>query len=236
MENNAKSVRKIIALLPMKGHSERVPNKNIRPFAGRPLYHRVAEALESCDRIEEIIINTDSDLIAEDARKHFAKVRIIMRPQELQGDFVPMNDIIGYDLAMTGATHYLQTHSTNPLLTSATVEGAIEEYFRSLGDFDSLFSVTRLQTRLYWASGEPVNHNPAELLRTQDLPPVFEENSNFYLFSKSSFAAAGNKRIGLKPVMFPMDKLEAVDIDEEVDFRLAEVLYRMRAEGGKNAL
>lgn len=227
---------KIIALLPMKGHSERVPNKNIRPFAGRPLYHRVAEALETCDRIDEIVINTDSDLIAEDASKHFSKVRIIRRPQELQGDFVPMNDIIGYDLAMTGATHYLQTHSTNPLLTSATVEEAIEQYFRSLGDFDSLFSVTRLQTRLYWASGEPVNHNPAELLRTQDLPPVFEENSNFYLFSKSSFAAAGNKRIGLKPLMFPMDKLEAVDIDEEVDFRLAEVLFRMRAEGGKNAL
>lgn len=234
--DNNTTACKVIALLPMKGHSERVPNKNIRPFAGRPLYHRVAEALEICDRIDEIIINTDSEIIAEDASKHFSKVRIIMRPQELQGDFVAMNDIIAYDLTKTDGAHYLQTHSTNPLLTHVTVEEAIEQYFHALGDFDSLFSVTRLQTRLYWATGEPVNHNPAELLRTQDLPPVFEENSNFYLFSKNSFAAAGNKRIGLKPVMFPMDKLEAVDIDEEVDFRLAEVLYRMRAEGGNNAL
>jgi CMP-N-acetylneuraminic acid synthetase len=226
----------ITALLPMKGHSERVPNKNIRSFAGRSLYHRVAEALQACDRVVKIVINTDSDFIAEDAHKHFSKVQIIKRPAELQGDFVPMNEIIDYDLKMTSGEHYLQTHSTNPLLTRETIDAAIEQYFRSLGNHDSLFSVNRLQTRLYWKDGLPINHNPAELIRTQDLPPVFEENSNIFIFSKTSFAASGNKRIGLKPVMFPMDKLEAVDIDEEVDFRLAEVLYRMQIEGGMNDL
>lgn len=221
----------IIALLPMKGHSERVPSKNIRQFAGRPLYHRVADTLENCDRIKSIIINTDSDFIAEDALRHFSKAQIIRRPKELRGDFVPMNDIIGFDLSMTEGEHYLQTHSTNPLLTRNTIEAAIEKYLSSLDECDSIFSVTRLQTRLYWASGAPVNHNPNELLRTQDLPPVFEENSNFYIFSKTSFAAAENKRIGVRPHMFPMDKLEAVDIDEEVDFQLAEVLYMMQLEG-----
>lgn len=224
---------RIIALLPMKGHSERVPNKNIRPFGGRPLFHLVAETLESCDYIETIVINTDSKVIADDALKHFSKVKIIDRPRNLQGDFVPMNDIIAYDLKNTHGEHYLQTHSTNPLLTKATVENAVETYFESLGRNDSLFTVTRLQTRLYWESGEPVNHNPEELLRTQDLPPVFEENSNLFIFSKKAFEAAGNKRIGLKPTMFPMDKLEAVDIDEEADFRLAEMLYRMRTEERK---
>lgn len=222
--------QKVIALLPMKGHSERVPNKNIRPFGGRPLFHAVAETLDLCDCIETIVINTDSEIIAEDAKKHFSKVKIVERPSDLRGDFVPMNDIIAYDLKMTDGEHYLQTHSTNPLLTKDTVESAVETYFKALDQFDSLFSVTRLQTRLYWESGEPVNHNPQELLRTQDLPPVFEENSNLFIFSKKAFAAAGNKRIGLKPTMFPMDKLEAVDIDEEADFRLAEMLYRMRTE------
>ncbi len=226
----------VTALLPMKGHSERVPNKNIRPFAGRPLYHRVAEVLQACERIDAIIINTDSDVIADDAIKHFSKVRIIVRPMELRGDFVPMNDIIGYDLKMTDGEHYLQTHSTNPLLTKNTVDAAIKEYFNAISAYDSVFSVTRLQTRLYWENGQPVNHNPDELIRTQDLPPVFEENSNFFIFSKASFAGAGNKRIGSKPMMFPMEKLEAIDIDEEADFRLAEVLYRMRAEGGANGL
>lgn len=225
-----KTSNQIIALLPMKSNSERVPNKNIRSFAGKPLYHRVAATLEACSRIDTIVINTDSDFIAEDATRHFSKVQIIRRPPELQGDFVPMNDIIAYDLVNTPGQHYLQTHSTNPLLTQETLEAAIERYFSVINEYDSIFSVTRHQTRLYWESGEPVNHNPAELLRTQDLPPLFEENSNFFIFSQKSFVAAGNKRIGLKPLMYPMDKLEAVDIDEEFDFRLAEALYLMRAE------
>lgn len=219
---------KIKAILPMKGHSERVPNKNMRLFSGRPLYHCVADILEACQYISTFLINTDSQLIAEDAIKHYSKARIIERPQELCGDFVQMNDIIGYDISKSSGEHYIQTHSTNPLLTIETLERATEEYFKILGTFDSLFSVTRLQTRLYWASGEPLNHNPSQLLRTQDLPPVFEENSNLYLFSRSSFTAAGNKRIGVKPKMFEINKMEAVDIDEEEDFKLAETLFRMR--------
>ena len=219
---------KVIALLPMKGHSERVPNKNIRLFAGRPLYHRVAKVLDSSPFVEAIVINTDSEIIAEDATKFFPKVKIIERPMALRGDLVPMNDIIAHDLSVCQGEHFLQTHSTNPLLTQETLEQAIQEYFNSLEAYDSLFSVTKIQSRLYWVSGEPVNHNPHELLRTQDLPPLFEENSNLYLFSKASFAAAGNKRIGRKPKMFTMNKLEAIDIDEEEDFRLAEALFRMR--------
>lgn len=218
----------VTALLPMKGHSERVPNKNMRLFDGRPLYHCVAQVLQESPFVNAIIIDTDSDMIAEDAVRHFSKIRVVKRPDALCGDFVPMNDIIAHDLSLCEAEHYLQTHSTNPLLAVNTLNLAISEYFRSLNVCDSLFSVTRLQTRLYWASGEPVNHNPLELLRTQDLPPLFEENSNFYLFSKASFVASGNKRIGLSPQMFEVNKLEAVDIDEEEDFRIAELLYTTR--------
>lgn len=219
---------KIIALLPMKGHSERVPNKNMRLFCGRPLYHLVAEVLEKSTLVSSFVINTDSRQIAENARSHFSKVRVIERPEHLCGDFVPMNDIIGYDLSASEGEHFLQTHSTNPLLTVNTLENAIKDYLAGIPVYDSLFSVTRLQSRLYWESGAPVNHDPQELLRTQDLPPLFEENSNFYLFSKASFAAAGNKRIGRKPKMFEINKLEAVDIDEEDDFQLAELLYKSR--------
>lgn len=225
---------KFIALLPLKGHSERVPNKNMRLFNGRPLYHCVADVLEACQYVSSFLINTDSQIIAEDAVKYYSKVRIIERPKELCGDLVPMNDIIGYDMKESDGEHFIQTHSTNPLLTVETLNCAVEKYFKALEAFDSLFSVTRLQTRLYWASGEPVNHNPDELLRTQDLPPIFEENSNLYLFSKSSFHAAGNKRIGLKPKMFEINKMEAVDIDEEEDFNLAETLFRIRNQGAKS--
>lgn len=213
------------ALVPMKKHSERVPNKNMKNFCGKPLYHKVIESLAESKYIREICINTDSKQIAEDAQSHFNNVRIIDRPEKLIGDHVAMNDIIGYDITKLEGEHFLQTHSTNPLLTSDTIDSAIETYFEKLDKFDSLFSVNRLQTRLYWESGEPVNHNPDELLRTQDLPPLFEENSNIYIFSKSSFTKASNRRIGMKPFMLEMDNLESIDIDEPEDFMLAETLY-----------
>ena len=218
----------ITALLPMKAHSERVPNKNMKTFHGVPLYHAVANTLSTSDYINEVIINTDSDVIRKDATKHFEKIKIIDRPKALLGDFVPMNDIIAYDVAQSNATYFLQTHSTNPMLSTESINKAIETYFANLDKYDSLFSVTRLQTRLYRQDGKAINHNPAELLRTQDLPPVYEENSCFYIFSNESFNAAGNKRIGLKPMMFEIDKIEAVDIDEPVDFIMAETLYKLR--------
>ncbi|MGB9498878.1 MAG: cytidylyltransferase domain-containing protein [Dissulfuribacterales bacterium] len=221
---------KVVALLPMKSHSERVPNKNISDFAGRPLYHYVAGILEASEYVERIIIDTDSEFIAEDAPKHFTKVEIVDRPESLCGDFVSMNDIIAHDIVCTDAEYFLQTHSTNPLLTKETLERAIETYCNALSGYDSLFSVTRYHGRFYRPSGESVNHNPHELLRTQDLPPLFEENSNLYLFSRESFVAAGNKRIGLKPFMFEMDRLEAIDIDEKEDWVLAEVLYELRGK------
>jgi CMP-N-acetylneuraminic acid synthetase len=218
---------KIIALLPMKEHSERVPNKNIRDFCGRPLYHWVMESLLASRFVSEVLINTDSERIAEDALNNFDRVKIVNRPEFIRGDMVPMNDIIAYDISQCEEEHFLQTHSTNPLLTTTTINKAIECYFANLGSHDSLFSVTRYQTRLYWKNGTPINHNPQELLRTQDLEPVYEENSNIYIFSRTSFCRSGNRRIGLRPVMFEMDKLEAVDIDEEHDFILAEMLYRV---------
>lgn len=219
---------KLTALLPMKGHSERVSNKNMKEFAGKPLYHAIMQSLQKSKYIEKVIIDTDSDIIAKDALVNFEKVQIIDRPKEIQGDFVPMNDIIDYDLTQLDEEHFLQTHSTNPLLTTETINRAIEGYFANLENNDSLFSVTKIQTRLYWTDGTPINHNLKELLRTQDLPIAYEENSNIYIFSKKSFKKAGNRRIGLSPLMFEMNKLEAIDIDEAEDFILAELLHKWK--------
>lgn len=223
--NPHKTGQKIVALLPMKGHSERLSNKNICPFAGRPLFHHIAQVLQKSDYVQSIVVDTDSDLIARNAIEHFSKVRIIDRPEAIRGDVVEMNTIIAHDLSVTEGEFFLQTHSTNPLLTRATLDRAIAEYFELDEQYDSLFSVTLLQTRLYWGSGDPVNHSPEELLRTQDLPPIYEENSNIYLFSRTSFHAAGNRRIGNRPKMFVMDAPEAIDIDNHATFQLAEAVY-----------
>jgi len=219
----------IVALLPMKGNSERVKNKNMRDFVGKPLYHAVMQSLIDSKYIDKVVINTDSEIISNDIKKNFKDSAIIIkRPKEIQGDFVSMNDIIAYDLSQIESEYFLQTHSTNPLLKTQTIDMAIEEYFDSMKNYDSLFSVTKVQTRFYDKNAKPINHNPEELLRTQDLEPLYEENSNFYIFSKDTFRDAGNKRIGLKPKIFEVNKLEAVDIDEPEDFVLAELLYKNR--------
>ncbi len=210
----------------MKGTSERVPNKNMKNFDGAPLYHAIMKSLLNSKYIDKVVINTDSDVIVKDAKKNFGdKVLIIDRPESIQGGDVSMNIIIDYDLNQLEGEHFLQTHSTNPLLREETIDKAVESYFESLDKYDSLFGVTKVQTRFYDKDANPVNHNPQELLRTQDLEPLYEENSNFYIFSKDSFLKAGKKRIGLKPQIFEVNKLEAVDIDEPEDFKLAELLH-----------
>ena len=220
---------KLIALLPMKGTSERVPNKNMRLFDGTPLYHAVMKSLLGSKYIDKVVINTDSKIIADDAKKNFGnKVLIIDRPKSIQGGDVSMNLIIDYDLTQLDEKYFLQTHSTNPLLTVETINKAIEKYFDKINENDSLFGVTKVQTRFYDKDANPINHNPDELLRTQDLEPLYEENSNIYIFSKDSFIKSNKKRIGLKPLIFEINKLEAIDIDEAEDFKLAELLYRNR--------
>jgi len=218
---------KIKALVPMKGNSQRVPNKNMKSFDGKPLYHAIVKSLLDSKYIQNVIINTDSKTIVKDIQENFKnKVSIINRPTQIQGDFISMNDIIAYDLSQLEGEHFLQTHSTNPLLKTKTIDKAIEKYFETLNKFDSMFAVTKVQTRFYDKNAKAINHNPNELLRTQDLEPMYEENSNFYIFSKKSFKNSNNKRIGLKPQIFEINRLEAIDIDEIEDFILAELLYK----------
>jgi CMP-N-acetylneuraminic acid synthetase len=216
----------VIALVPMKGHSERVPNKNMKPFCNEPLYRSIIKTLQASELVSTIVINTDSEQIAEDAAKHFSKVQIVWRPVNLQGDFVSMNDILRYDIGQYPDNEFfIQTHATNPLLKVETVTEAIKTFGEVIDKgYDSLFGVTKYQSRFFWQNGNPINHDPEVLIRTQDLPPIFEENSNLYLFSRQSFFEAGNKRIGRRPAMFEINKLEAIDIDDNDDFILAESL------------
>ncbi len=219
-------MHRIVALLPMKGQSERVIGKNMRAFNNKPLCTYVLSELEKCSEIEKIVINTDCEKIVALA-KTFSKVLIHERPISLQGHAIPMNAILEYDLKrLPQYEHFVQTHATNPLLTAETITCAVKEYFLHLNFFDSLFSVTPLQTRLYSPDGHAVNHNVNILLNTQDLPVLYEENSNIYIFSQTSFKNAHNRRVGLKPRMFEMSKYEAFDIDTESDFKIAEAAYK----------
>ena len=230
MENNDRTERKtmahkIVALVPMRHHSERVPGKNYRMLAGKPLFHHILNSLKTVTQLDAIIVDTDSPVIMEDLSENFPDVQVLSRPEQLRGDDVPMNEILIYDTGEIEADYYLQTHSTNPLLGSDTVTEAIQTFFDALPEYDSLFGVTRLQTRLWDQLGRPVNHNPNVLLRTQDLPPIYEENSCLYIFSRQMLIARRN-RLGERPLMFEVPAVEAWDIDEELDFTVADTLFR----------
>jgi CMP-N-acetylneuraminic acid synthetase len=224
-------------MVPMRHNSERVPGKNYRVFAGQPLYHHIVKNLLGCGLISEVVIDTDSATIMEDASRHFPQVRVIERAENLRADTVPMNEVLLCDVAQVEADYYLQTHSTNPLLGTETITAALELFMEKRGSYDSLFSVTRLQKRLWDEQGRAVNHDPGILVRTQDLPPLYEENSCIYIFDRSGLEARGN-RIGQRPFMFEVDAVEAWDIDDELDFRVAEFLYQecWRAESKSYAL
>lgn len=221
---------RIVALVPMRHGSERVRGKNHRVFAGRPLYHHVVGALLDCPRISEVVIDTDSPDIQEDAARVFPSVRLLERPQHLRGGHVSMNDVIVNAVGQLDADLYLQTHSTNPLLSAASIEAMITRFLAARGTHDSLFSVTRHQKRLWTADCTPLNHDPSLLRRTQDLQPVYEENSCVYLFSRRLILEKHN-RIGEQPLLFELDPVEAWDIDEEYEFIVAERLYEWLAHG-----
>jgi len=213
----------IAAFVPMRHDSKRVIGKNYRQIAGKPLYAWIIETLLAVPEIDIVMVDTDSEPILEGLARDYPRVKAILRPETLRADTVPMNDILLYDTQQIKANLYLQTHSTNPLLKSKTISNAIQAFKQAWPEKDSLFGVTRWQTRLYDAEGRAINHNPKELLRTQDLPPVYEENSTLYLFTRENLLKY-HHRIGERPLLYEVPALEAVDIDEEADFAIAEAL------------
>jgi CMP-N-acetylneuraminic acid synthetase len=217
----------ICALIPMRHHSQRVPGKNYRDLAGNPLYQHIIETLIAVPEINIIVVDTDSDPVMSGMRRNFPQVKIVNRPEPLCADDIPMNEILIHDTEQSPADFYFQTHSTNPLLKAGTISRAIQAFNESYPKLDSLFSVTRWQTRFYDKHGNAINHDPRELIQTQDLPPVYEENSCMYIFTRENLIAKRH-RISEHPLMFEIPRLEAVDIDEEADFEIADLLMRRR--------
>ena len=170
--------------------------------------------------MDEVIVDTDSDEIEEAVVGCVSSVSIHRRPERLHGDMVPMHDVVTEVARDVEHDHILQTHSTNPLLRSETVDAAYRGILEP-GEHDSLMSVMPFHHG-FTRDGAPVNHDPAVLLRTQDLPPVFEENSNIYISPPiSSWRLASHR---MRPFSSRYPSKEAVDIDEEFDFPLAGVL------------
>lgn len=226
--------QKIIALLPMKANSERIKGKNFRDFCGKPLFHWILDNLLALEEISQIVINTDArQILAENGLTGSERIMIRDRKPDICGDFVSMNKVLADDVSNVEADIYLMTHVTNPLMSTTTIRNALTAFnkARTENAADSLFTVNKVQTRFYRADGSAVNHDPDNLVRTQDLEPWYEENSNLYIFTKDSFVKT-SARIGKRPMMHMMSKLESIDIDEPEDWDMAVIAaqYLMQQE------
>jgi len=187
------------------------------------------DTLLELEFVSLVIINTDarSELI-EAGFPETDRVVIKDRPTHLVGDDVSMNLILADDLTTHHADHYLMTHATNPILGANTLNEAFEAYTSALEDGkDSLFSVNRFHSRFYTEDAQPINHDPNNLIPTQDLEPWFEENSCYYFFNAESFGKT-KARIGQDPTMHETPALESIDIDEWKDWYLAEAVLQMQ--------
>ncbi len=228
--------KKIVALLPMKANSERVKGKNFREFNGKPLFRWILDTLLKVEEIDQIIINTDArDILAHNELTDSDHITIRDREPEICGDLVSMNLILANDLANIDADIYLMTHTTNPLLSANTIRNALKKFIgaQTEGKADSLFTVNKIQTRFYRADGSAINHDPDNLIRTQDLEPWFEENSNLYIFTRDSFSKT-NARIGKQPMLFVEPPFESIDIDNQDDWDFASIAARyLLAQQGK---
>jgi CMP-N-acetylneuraminic acid synthetase len=218
----------IVALLPLKANSARVRGKNFKDLAGKPLFRWILDNLLSIKDLSKVVINTDArNILKENGLVESDRVVIRDRKLELCGDFVSMNRVLEDDIKAVPADLYLMTHTTNPLITTQTIEMAIKKYYEA-ENADSLFTVNRVQSRFYRRDLTPVNHDLNNLIRTQDIEPWFEENSCLYLFTRDSFTKT-NARIGKHPIMFETPVLESIDIDGPEDWIMVEALVKARS-------
>lgn len=224
-------MNRVTAIVPMRHSSERVPGKNYRDLGGMPLYHHVVRALLGTPSVAEVIIDTDSDWILDDAARAFPEVKAVVRPEHLRDGHTAMNLVLEHSVQHAANDTIMQTHSTNPFVRPGTFEAAVQAFFAD-DDVDSVFGATRIQGRLWTHDVRAVNHDPAVLARTQDLDPIYLENSCFYVFTKDTLLATGN-RLGKNPAIVEVDPLEATDIDVESDFTLAEVIEAAQLFGAR---
>jgi N-acylneuraminate cytidylyltransferase len=218
--------RDVIAIVPIKEHSERLPKKNFREFNGRPLYHWILDTLGSVPEIDQIVVNTDANEVMTEAPKHF-DVEISERPQYLREDETTTR-IIEHEVDRTDADLYMHTYCTCPLLKVDTISRAIRTFIDN-EENDAVLPVTSHKKRFYDADLKAVNHDPQNVVPTQDLSPVYEENSTLFVYTAETLKRTGS-RIGENPLPVEINEREAIEIDYPPDFELAEALHAQQLE------
>ncbi|MEL3970783.1 acylneuraminate cytidylyltransferase family protein [Rossellomorea oryzaecorticis] len=230
---------KIVAFLPCRKGSQRVINKNTRTFAGinGGLTSIKINQLIKSKLIDKIIVSTDDKLVKEisedllqDSNKEY---EILDRPAFLATSEATTDSVIEYVGEIIKEHCYVMwTHVTSPFIDEETYDRAIKEFFeRKQFGFDSMMSVTELK-KFIWNSNGPINYKPEEIKwpQTQNISPLFEVNSGFFLSEVSTYKELRN-RIGTKPLLYPLDTVTSLDIDWEEDFNISQAIWNQKQKG-----
>ena len=210
---------KTIAIVPMKLNNRRLPQKNTRPFTnGKPLCYYILSTLLTVEDIDEVYVYCSNPDIKEFIPEG---VKYLKRSESLDQDTTKMNEVLKAFSKDVPADVYVMTHTTAPFVKKESIEKGLQAVLS--GEYDSSFAAKKLQDFL-WKDGKPFNYELNNIPRTQDLPPLYEETSGFYIY-KSNVITDLNRRIGDKPYIVEVSEIESVDIDELEDFIIADAIY-----------
>lgn len=211
---------KTIAIVPIKLNNERLPNKNIKPFDnGAPLCHYIFETLKQVKGIDEIYVYCSNPKIQEFIP---LGVKFLRRSETLDQSTTKINEVLSAFAQDVPADVYVMSHATAPFISPQSIEKGLQAVLQQ--GFDSAFAVRKIQTFL-WKDGKPFNYNLNNIPRTQDLPPIFEETSGFYIY-RSEVITELNRRIGNNPYMVEVNAIESCDIDTQEDFDVANAIFK----------
>ena len=209
---------KTVAFVPIKMNNERLPGKNTKAFSnGRPLISYILETLKKVHNVDEIYVYCSNPAICEFLPEG---VTYLKRSQHLDLSTTSFNEVLSSFAKDVPADVYVLTHATAPFISAATFEKAIAAV--TSGDHDSALSVSKLQEFL-WKDGKPFNYSADNIPRTQDLEPMFTETCGMYVYTRNLILKE-NRRIGHKPFLVEVSKIEACDINDPDDFVIADAI------------
>ena len=212
---------KTVAFVPIKMNSQRVPHKNILPLGKHSLAWYIFDALNKVKGIDEIFVYCSDEAIKEYIPDN---VTFLKRDPYLDGNEVKGFEIYERFIREVDAEVYVLSHATSPFVSSQSIQTALDHILS--GENDSAFSAKKIQTFLWDHSG-PLNYDPNDVPRTQDLSPVFAEVGAFYMFRKEVFTEM-RRRIGKNPFIQVLDDIEGVDIDEPAEFEFARMIAEFK--------
>lgn len=214
----------IKALIHVRGGSQRVKNKNIKPFANSSLLEIKINQLKRIPRLDGIIVNTESEEMIELAKRLGAET--IKRDEYYASSTVPMNEVHINMAEHFNADIVVCTPVTNPLIKDSTIINLIDKFEDNKNQYDSINTAYILKDFL-WLNKKPLNYDPQRLPKSQDLPDIIVPNFAVNILRRKTWLENAYV-IGKNPLFEIVSKEEAIDIDDEIDFEFAEFLYKKK--------